>query len=199
MGSTHASTRPEHDLEGFRHDLQRFAELQLRDRALAEDVVQETFIAALDGMARFDGRAALKTWVFSILKNKIVDALRTRGRTVNASALAGEEEAFDSVFDTLFKTNGHWQRGHRPAAWADPEESLAQQQFWTVFDACLDHLPANTGRIFMMREFLDLDIDEICRELTISSSNCYVILHRARHQLRGCLARTWFGPGEAPC
>lgn len=199
MGSTHAAARPDLDLESFRHDLLRFARLQLRDDALAEDAVQDTFIAALDGLARFDGRAALKTWVFSILKNKIVDALRTRGRTVNASALADEEASFDDIFDTLFKTNGHWLPDHRPAAWADPAEALAQQQFWAVFDACLDHLPAATGRVFMMREFLDLDIDEICRELAISSSNCYVILHRARHQLRGCLTRTWFGPGEAPC
>lgn len=199
MGSTHAAAHPELDLESFRRDLLRFAALQLRDETLAEDVVQETFIAALDGMARFDGRAALKTWVFSILKNKIVDVLRTRGRTVNASALVEEEESFDSVFDTLFKANGHWLPGNGPAAWADPEASLAQQQFWAVFDACLDHLPENTGRVFMMREFLDLDIDEICRELSISSSNCYVILHRARHSLRGCLERTWFGPGEKPC
>lgn len=202
MGSTHAaapSALSFTDLESFRSDLLRFARLQLRDDALAEDIVQETFVAALDGMARFNGRAALKTWVFSILRNKIVDALRTRGRSVNVSALADEKASFDEVFDTLFKSNGHWLPDNRPTAWADPEESLAQQQFWAVFDACLNHLPPATRRVFMMREFLDLGIDEICRELAISSSNCYVILHRARHQLRGCLARNWFGTGEATC
>jgi RNA polymerase sigma-70 factor (ECF subfamily) len=186
-------------LVAFRPDLLRFARLQLRDDALAEDVVQDAMIAALGGMQDFAGRSALKTWVFSILRNKIVDAMRTRARTVNVSALAGEDEAFEETFDALFKANGHWQPGQRPGDWGDPQETLEQRQFWTVFDACLNHLPENTGRVFMMREFLDFDIEAICAELQISSSNCYVILHRARHGLRACLERTWFGTGEAPC
>jgi hypothetical protein len=106
------------------------------------------------------------------------------------------------MFDTLFKANGHWSPGHKPAQWGDPEEAIEQQQFWIVFDACLNHLPANTGRVFMMREFLELDIDAICRELDISTSNCYVILHRARHQLRGCPDRTGchrFHAGRCRC
>jgi RNA polymerase sigma-70 factor, ECF subfamily len=187
------------ELVAFRPDMLRFARLQLRDDALAEDVVQDTLIAALAGSAGFDGRAAARTWAFGILKNKIVDALRSRDRSVNVSALAGEEEEFEQTFDRLFKANGHWTPGTRPGDWGDPEETLQQAQFWTVFDACLNHLPANTGRVFMMREFLDFEVDEICGELGISSSNCYVILHRARHNLRGCLERTWFGPGERAC
>ena len=184
---------------GFRSDLFRFARLQLRDDHLAEDVVQETLIAALSAIKDFAGRSALKTWVFSILRNKIIDAMRTRNRSVNVSALTDEEGSFEQTFDALFKANGHWTPLTRPSAWEDPEETLRQQQFWTVFDACLNHLPANTGRVFMMREFLDLDVEEICTELTISSKNCYVILHRARHSLRGCLKQTWFGPGESSC
>jgi len=183
-------------LVALRPDLLRFARLQLRDDALAEDVVQDTLIAAMNGLTDFAGRAALKTWAFSILKNKLVDTLRTRDRTVNVSALAGEEEDFEQVFDTLFKANGHWSPTNKPSDWGDPHEALEQQQFWIIFDACLNHLPANTGRVFMMREFLDLDIDAICGDLGISTSNCYVILHRARHQLRGCLEKTWFGQGE---
>jgi len=186
-------------LAAFRPDLLRFARLQLRDDALAEDVVQDTLIAAMGGIENYAGRAALKTWVFSILKNKIVDALRTRDRSVNISALGDEEADFEAMFDTLFKTNGHWLPDHKPADWGDPEEDLSRQQFWQVFDACLNHLPANTGRIFAMRELLDLDIEEICRELGIASNNCYVILHRARHQLRACLEETWFGQGESSC
>ncbi|MEY3201887.1 MAG: hypothetical protein RIR70_1437 [Pseudomonadota bacterium] len=186
-------------LAALHSHLLRFARLQLRDDALAEDVVQDTLLAAMNGLNAFSGEAALKTWVFSILKNKLVDVLRTRDRSVNVSALAGEEESFDAVFDTLFKANGHWAEGKQPAKWGDPEEAIEQQQFWLVFEACLNCLPANTGRVFMMREFLDLDIDAICRELCISASNCYVILHRARHQLRGCLEKNWFGPGDLPC
>lgn len=195
-------------LAALRPDLIRFARLQLRDDALAEDVVQDTLIAAMSGVDGFAGRSALKTWLFSILKHKIIDALRTRQRSVNVSALGddnadgaggadGAEGAnFDAVFDTLFKANGHWLPDHRPAAWGDPEADLSRQQFWVVFDACLNHLPATTGRVFAMREFLELDIEAICRELGIASNNCYVILHRARHQLRACLEKTWFGRGE---
>lgn len=186
-------------LSDFRPDLLRFARLQLRDEHLAEDIVQDTLIGALGGRQEFAGRAALKTWVFAILKNKIVDALRSRDRSINVSALAGEEEEFEQAFDRLFKANGHWTPATRPGDWGDPEEALRQAQFWAVFDACLNHLAAPTARVFMMREFLDFEVEEICGELGISSSNCYVILHRARHNLRGCLERSWFGPGEAPC
>lgn len=192
-------TSPGAMLAAFRPDLLRFARLQLRDDQLAEDVVQEALIGALTGMGNFTGRAALKTWVFSILKNKIVDALRGRGRSINISALTDEAEEFEQAFDQLFKANGHWSPAARPGDWGDPEEALRQSQFWTIFDACLNHLAANTARIFMMREILDFEVEEICAELNISASNCYVILHRARHNLRGCLERTWFGPGEASC
>ena len=185
------------ELAHFRPDLLRFARLQLRDDALAEDVVQEALIGALAGQKDFAGRAALKTWVFSILKNKIIDVLRGRERSINLSALTDEEEDFEQAFDRLFKANGHWTPTARPADWGDPEETLEQAQFWSVFDACLNHLAANTARVFMMHEVLEFDIDEICSELQISPSNCYVILHRARNGLRGCLERTWFGPGEA--
>jgi len=188
---------PADELVHFRPDLLRFARLQLRDDPLAEDVVQETMIAALAGRRDFAGRSALKTWVFSILKNKIVDAIRSRERTVNLSALSGEEEAFEEAFDRLFKANGHWKRDNRPGDWGDPEETLRQAQFWQVFDACLNHLPKSTARVFMMRELLEFEVDEICAELQISPSNCYVILHRARNNLRGCLERSWFGPGES--
>ena len=185
------------ELASFRPDLLRFARLQLRDDDLAEDAVQEALIGALAGQKDFAGRAALKTWVFSILKNKIIDVLRGRERSINLSALTDEEEEFEQTFDRLFKANGHWTPGARPGNWGDPEETLEQTQFWTIFDACLNHLQPNTSRVFMMREFLDFEVEEICTELAISPSNCYVILHRARHSLRGCLARTWFGPGES--
>jgi len=194
------TTAPSSDeLSALRPDLLRFARLQLRDDQLAEDVVQEALIGALAGARGFAGRAALKTWVFSILKNKIVDALRGRERSVNVSSLSAEGEEFEQTFDALFKANGHWSPAARPGDWGDPEETLRQSQFWAVFDACLNHLAEGTARVFMMREFLDFEVDEICAELGISSGNCYVILHRARHGLRGCLERTWFGPGEAAC
>lgn len=187
------------ELADFRPDMLRFARLQLRDDQLAEDVVQEALVGALTGRQNFAGRSALKTWIFSILKNKIIDALRGQSRSINISALTDEAEDFDQTFDQLFKANGHWMPGARPSDWGDPEEALQQSQFWKIFDACLNHLAANTARIFMMREILDFEVEEICAELNITTSNCYVTLHRARHNLRGCLERTWFGPGETSC
>jgi RNA polymerase sigma-70 factor (ECF subfamily) len=186
-------------LVGIRRDMLRFASLQLRDDQLAEDVVQEAMMAALDGQQGFAGRSALKTWVFSILRHKIVDAMRQRARSINVSALAPEEEALDQTFETLFKANAHWSPGARPSDWGDPEEALHQEQFWAVFEACLKHLPDNTARVFMMRELLEFDTDEVCKELRISTSNCHVILHRARNGLRRCLESTWFGAGDKSC
>ncbi|MDP1606150.1 MAG: sigma-70 family RNA polymerase sigma factor [Rhodocyclaceae bacterium] len=199
MNQANQTTVVEHDaqfLVAMRRDMLRFACLQLRDEQLAEDAVQETMLAVLNGQKGFAGRSALKTWVFSILRNKIVDAIRQRSRSINFSALAPEEEALDQTFETLFKANAHWSPGARPAAWGDPEEALHQEQFWAVFEACLKHLPQNTARVFMMREFLEFETEEVCTELKISTSNCHVILHRARNGLRSCLESTWFGEGE---
>jgi len=183
----------------LRHDMLRFARLQLRNDAQAEDAVQETLAAALVNAQRFAGRSAVKTWFFAILKNKIVDLLRHQGRTTNISALSAAEESQDQAFESLFKANAHWQPGARPAAWGDPEEALRQKRFWDAFDACLQHLPENTARVFMMREFMEFGTAEICRELQITTSNCNVILHRARNGLRRCLEHNWFADGEQPC
>jgi RNA polymerase sigma-70 factor (ECF subfamily) len=186
-------------LEALRRDMLRFASLQLRDDAAAEDVVQEALAAALDGQKNFAGRAALRTWVFAILRNKIVDAIRQRSRSVNVSSLSAEEEAMDQTFDSLFKPNAHWNPGVGPKTWGDPEAALGQEQFWAIFEACLKYLPANTARVFMMREFLEFDTDEVCAELKISISNCHVILHRARTGLRRCLEQNWFANGASSC
>lgn len=186
-------------LHEIRRDMLKFAYLQLRDETLAEDVVQETFAAALNNAQDFAGRSALKTWIFAILKNKIVDAIRQQRRTINASALAPAEERMDEAFESLFKSNAHWTDEARPSDWGDPEESLRQQRFWEVFHACLKHLPENTARVFMMREFLEFETREVCQELRITTSNCNVILHRARNGLRRCLEKNWFSDGERPC
>lgn len=186
-------------LTQIRRDMLRFASLQLRDDQLAEDVVQEAMVAALDGQKQFAGRAAVKTWVFAILRNKIVDAIRQKSRSVNFSALQPEEAEMEQTFEALFKANAHWRPEEQPADWGNPESALQQEQFWAVFEACLNHLPENTARVFMMREFLGFDTAEVCRELGISTSNCHVILHRARNGLRRCLEKNWFAKGASSC
>ena len=187
------------ELAVIRRDMIKFAQLQLRDASQAEDVVQEALAAALHKPREFAGRSAVKTWIFAILKNKIVDLIRQQVRTTNISAMSAEEESLDQAFDSLFKANAHWTPNARPAHWGDPEESLREQRFWEIFDACLNHLPENTARVFMMREFLEFETAEVCRELNITISNCNVILHRARNGLRRCLESNWFSAGELPC
>jgi RNA polymerase sigma-70 factor (ECF subfamily) len=182
------------ELAGFQREMLRFAVLQLRDQASAEDAVQEAMLAALQGADRFGERAKLKTWVFSILKNKIVDIIRRRVR--EPSYESPEDEIDEADFDPLFQANGHWQRDTRPSDWGDPEKSFENQRFWAVFDGCLNRLPAATARVFMMREMLGLETDEICEELSMTSNNCWVVLHRARMGLRLCLDQKWFTTGD---
>jgi len=186
-------------LAAIRTDMLRFATMQLRDSHLAEDLVQDTMITALSKAEQFGGRSSVKTWVFAILRNNVIDAIKQRSRTVNAGDYIAEGESMDSAFDTLFKANEHWTPAARPTDWGDPEDAMREQQFWKVFDACLNRLPENTARVFMMREILELDSAEICDTLSISMSNCHVILHRARNGLRRCLESNWFSEGAQTC
>lgn len=177
-------------LAQLRESLLRFATLQLRNREVAEDVVQDTILAALAASDRFAHRASVKTWVFSILKNKIVDVFRDRW---NKNRVQLTETADDETdFDVLFKENDGWQRGEMPARWGDPEQTFSDKQFWEVFEGCTSKMPEATARVFYMRELLGLGTDEICKELGITTSNCWVILHRARMSLRLCLQQRWF-------
>lgn len=187
------------DLLALRADMLRFAVLQLRDAGTAEDLVQESIEAALRKSSSFAGQSSLKTWVFAILRNRIIDHLRTAKRTVPMSSLVDDGEDWRERLESLFDEKGGWRDGPRPTAWPDPEQSMQTRQFWRVFEACLDHLPANTGRVFMMREFLGFESDEICSQLGITTSNCHVILHRARLKLRGCMESGWGRPGEGTC
>ncbi|MCM8596683.1 sigma-70 family RNA polymerase sigma factor [Accumulibacter sp.] len=182
------------DLASFRPDMLRFALLHLREVAMAEDAVQEATLAALQGAERFAGRASLKTWVFSILRNKIIDLIRQRVREPVFEE--PEEEIGEAEFDELYAGNGHWLDERRPSDWGDPERALENKRFWLVFEACLEHLPAASARVFMMRELLGLSTAEICAELSMTSSNCWVVLHRARMALRLCLDRQWFAGGR---
>src|SRR6185295_1319207 len=182
------------ELEVQRGYLLRVARLQLRDSALAEDVVQDTLAAALAAQGGFTGKSSVKTWLTGILKHKIVDAIRKKQREpVAASSLDDEADLED--FEGLFKVTGGWQAP--PADWGDPEQALNQRQFFDIMDFCLEKLPPNTARVFMMREVMELESDEICKELAITANNLWVILYRARVSLRECLEQNWFAKSGA--
>jgi RNA polymerase sigma-70 factor (ECF subfamily) len=187
-------------IAAIRRDMLRFAQMQLRDAGAAEDMVQEALIAAMNNEAGFAGRATLKTWMFAILRNKIVDHIRKSSREVCFADLSDGTEEGDARLDAMFNrsvmgTPGMWNLDDMPATWSDPDAALSQKQFWAVFDACVNHLPERIARVYMMREFLDLDTAEICTQLGISTNNCWVILHRARMGLRECLEDHWFKGG----
>jgi RNA polymerase sigma-70 factor (TIGR02943 family) len=182
-------------LEDIRRQMLKFATMQLGDSHQAEDAVQEALIGALKNAASFGGRAALKTWIFAILKNKIADTLRQKQRSVNVSSLQREGDE-DEDFSELFDSKGFWQPEERPVAWGNPEASLREGQFWIVFEACLEGLPPKQARVFMMREFIELDADEICAEVNLSTSNLHVLLHRSRLRLRECIENKWYLQGE---
>lgn len=186
-------------LEDLRSRMLKYANLQLSDSHLAEDAVQEALVGALQSAGAFGGRAAVRTWVFAILKNKIADALRQSQRLVAASNLLRVDEDIDEDVSTFFDRNGHWNRAETPSDWSDPEESFRDNQFWVVFEACLNHLPPKHARVFMMREFAELDTDEICAVVGITVSNLHVLLHRARLRLRKCLENKWHREGASPC
>ncbi|MFN6996999.1 MAG: sigma-70 family RNA polymerase sigma factor [Aquincola tertiaricarbonis] len=179
-------------VESLRPQLLRFARTQLRNEAWAEDAVSDTLLAALERPQAFGGQSQLKTWLVGILKHKVVDQLRRHAR--EATVLVDEDG--EDLDELLFTPQGHWREP--PAAWVSPEASLGERQFLEVLEACVQHLPPAQGRVFMMREWLELDSEEICKELRITPTNLWVLLHRARLRLRECLDLRWFQRASRP-
>jgi RNA polymerase sigma-70 factor (ECF subfamily) len=182
------------DLEAHRAVLLRFALAHLRDAAAAEDAVQDTLLAALQAAPSFRGESSVRTWLIGILKRKLVDRLRTVAREVPLTATGDAGDPDDgAALDRLFDQAGHWSQG--PVAWGDPHAALEQDGFWSALEDCLTHLPARTGRVFVLRELIGLEPDEVCKECGMSASNYWVTMHRARLRLRACLEQRWFATG----
>ena len=173
-------------LESLQPQLLRFARTQLRNEAWAEDAVSETVVAALEKPQSFAGQSQLKTWLVGILKHKVIDQLRRHKR--EATVLTTDDN--EDLDDLLFAPDGHWRE--MPADWGNPDDALRQRQFIDVMQTCLDGLPPTQARVFLAREWLELSSDEVCKELTITTTNLWVLLHRARLRLRECLQAGWF-------
>lgn len=185
----HLPTEFEQQLVAQRSYLMRFARLQLRNDAWAEDAVSETILAALAKPLAFEARSQLKTWLVGILKHKIIDSMRQRQREVTLDS-GSEDDSADPLEHIAFKTDGHF--ADKPADWGNPEQDLRSRQFMAIMDACTGKLPPVQGRLFLMREWLEMSSEEICKELALTPTNLYVQLHRARLRLRECLELHWF-------
>lgn len=175
-------------LPSLRTRLLRHARFALPDEGLAEDLVQDTLIVVVEQHATRRGDSALTTWAIAILKNKVADWYRSpaRNRVVYVNV---DDEAGGDAIDALYNTDGAYVE--QMPAWQQPDNRTEQRQMMTVLERCVSCLPRQTGRVFMMREWLGFETGEICTRLGVSAENCRTILHRARMSLRACMQRDW--------
>lgn len=161
----------------------RYARRRLYTDELAEDAVQETLLAALKARGKYAGASSERTWLTGILKHKIVDAIRIQAREVTAPAGGGEDGAGD--WEALFDQSGHWHETFRD--WGNPSSDLERTRIRQALDECFRRLKPALAQIFSLRELSGLSNEEICKELDITATNAWVMLHRARLFLRECL------------
>lgn len=181
-------TPPDQWVDAYGDLLYRYALSRLHDEEAAKDAVQETLLAALGSRERFRGDASEKTWFIGILKHKIMDALRQQVQYEKHRIPTWEQES-----SAWFDDRGRFR--HAPRHWEDhPEEALRQMEFWQVFEACLGKLPRRLPAVFSLYEMEGRRSEEICKQLNISTTNLWVMLHRARMGLRACLENHWFHP-----
>jgi RNA polymerase sigma-70 factor (TIGR02943 family) len=178
---------PETWVDRYGDYLYRFAVSHIEDRSVAEDLVQETFLAALRGRKKFRGRSTVKTWLSAILKHKIVDYLRKKYR----EQVTTDTDTITETVDGFFHENGSWKI--RPGEWnLDPSKIYEQREFMDTLFKCLAELPDRQSKAFMLREMEGYSTKEICNALEVSPTNSWVMLYRARMFLRRCLELFWF-------
>lgn len=174
-------------LELYGDMLYQHALPRINDSVLAEDLVQDTFLSALKGLDGYKGEASEKNWLFTILKNKIIDHYRKKATeqavvTMPDLQIAGE----------WFNEEGAWAENSKPKDWQAADDTVEKKEFQKVINWCKDHLKALQQHVFTLKYMEDLDSDEICKLLNISSSNYWVLIHRARLQMRDCVEKNWF-------
>ncbi len=178
-------------LEQHGDALYAYALGRTRNVATAEDMVQETLLAAFTSRGAFKGDSAERTWLIGILKHKVIDYLRRQWREVR---LEDEAVVSGDIETTLFDERGHWQVDVRD--WAQPERALEREEFWDALRDCLAALPERLGRLFMLRELDGMETEELLQVLNISSANnLWVMLSRARLRLSQCLEGKAIAPG----
>ena len=184
---------PERWVEDHGDYLLGYAMLRLRNRSLAQDAVQETLLTAIKGKERYRGESSIRTWLTGILRFKTLEALRKRAREVPV-----DEEAWQSS-DRDFDERGHLLAARMPGEFSlSPECSLERNEFYQTLDECLAKLPERVAQAFISIEMDSVAVDEVAARLMIKKNNLYVLLHRARKNLRSCLEKNWFENLDSP-
>lgn len=167
----------------------------VRDRDQAAELVQETWLAVLTGLPRFEGRSSLKTWIFRILANRARTRLQREGRTTPFSSL-GEEAEAPLLDPERFDKRGHWALPPRPWVSESPERLISGNETLALIERALEGLPQRQRAVLLLRDVEELDSDEVCALLELSEGNQRVLLHRARTNLRSALEAS-LAKGEA--
>lgn len=173
--------------EKLRQRLIRHARTMVFEPAQAEDLVQESLVAVLEKPQAHRGEASLVTWAIAILKHKIADWYRSPHQQRRSWTETDDTNDLTEADPTDDLYDEHGSHKQTVPAWQHPEKQESQRQMLSVLDACLKRLPAQTRRVFMMREWLGFETSEICERLSLSAENCRMILHRARMGLRQCM------------
>ena len=179
------SLSPDQWITNYADLLYAYTKPRVNDAQVAEDLVQETFLSAWKAKDGFKGEASEKSWLFTILKNKIIDHYRKKAKEIVQTG--SESDATDIFFDQ----KEHWTKTDGPLNWTAPSEALNQKEFYTVFEKCKQKLQQLQQTVFVMKYMDDLDADEICKALGITPSNYWVLIHRAKLGLRACLEKNW--------
>lgn len=180
--------QPEKWVELYADYLYRYALSRVNDSKAAEDLLQETFLSALKAYNNFDGKSSERTWFVSILKHKIIDFYRKKSRTAKYFEKPDSGDSSES-----YNEKGYWKMDNAPAEWdTHPDTALSQKEFMQILRECIKALPQKIAAVFTLREMEGVESRDICKELDITASNLWVMLHRARNQLRRCLEVNWF-------
>jgi len=171
----------------------RYANSRLRDANAAEEVVQETFLNGVKYQGQYSGKGAEQAWLLGILKRKIIDYVRKRNKQNQATPYEDDHDPTNQLFDE----KGNWKLAAIP--WSKrPDENMESAELWRVVRDCMAHLPSNQADVFMLSVMEDMDSEEICQELSITPSNLWVRMHRARLGLAKCVGAKWFNSDEVP-
>lgn len=177
---------PDSWVQRYGNELYRFAFQRVRNAEESADVVQETFLAAWKARDGYRGEISERNWLFTILKRKIIDLYRKRKDTVS---LSSDDAAFEG---TLFDEAGHWLGTSAPQWSKDTLTEVERKEFHEILGRCLDAMPPSQRSAFVLRYIDEDSAEQICQHLNLTTSTYWVVLHRARHRMRGCMERKWF-------